>query len=126
MSYSYVLTRLKDPKEINKPDYSWTENVLNWATSLQEVKDKLTEIYPSAKNQWEEWKSQGEGESEIYIWGQIPSGPRFEFTIHLQPFPWLSVHTTDSEEVIRLGQRLGLSVLDVQAGKWIYVQDTFS
>lgn len=80
-------------------------------------------MYPSTHNQWEYVKSETQGTSEDYLWGQVPDGARFEFTIHSKPFPWLSVQTSYTEEVVKIAKSLGLSVLD-QSGEWIYIQDT--
>lgn len=88
------------------------------------MKEQLSKIFPSSRDQWEERNSVLEGDLSPYLWSQIPDGPRFEFTVHVKPFPWISIGTTDSEEVARVGRILGLSALDVQSGTWIYIQDT--
>jgi acetyl-CoA carboxylase beta subunit len=72
LAYTYILTRLKDPSETALSEFNWTKGVVDWAVSLDAIKDRLTKIYPSTANQWEEWEGGKEDMPERFLWGQIP------------------------------------------------------
>jgi hypothetical protein len=129
MSYDYFLTRLKSPPISSLREFDSADCLVDWGYAMEEVRDKLNELYPSAQDQWEYHETDYKGDPNPSFWGQVlDMSGRFEFIISNFSVPHLSIkgshHVNQKEEVIKIAKLLGLSAFDVQTGERIYLQDT--
>lgn len=128
MSYDYFLTRLNTPPISSLGEFDSADCIVDWGYTMEEIRDKLSGLYPSAHDQWEYHDTDYKGDPCPYFWGQVWDMPgRFEFVIQSSPVPLLiirsSLHVNQEQEIIKIAKALGLSVFDVQKAQRIYLQD---
>ncbi len=125
MSYVYFLVRLKKPPISSLRELK-DDVVDDWDFTVDDLRNKLSELYPSTKWEWREVRYEVGPMSVLR--GQVRgAASRFEFAIETWPFYRLridgSYNVDQTQEIIELAKRLGLSVIDMQTGERIYLQD---
>jgi len=116
MGYSYFLGRLKEPPISSLRELGSAKVVDDWGFTMEEVRDKLSELYSTV--QWQPEEVRYKEGTKPTIWGQVlDMSGRFEFRIATYPFGHLhlegSHHVSQSSEVIKIAKALRLSVFDV-------------
>ncbi len=126
MSYVYLLVKLADPPAASLRELV-EERTCDWLNTMEEVREQLGNLYPSAR--WEYRECDHKGEYDPTIKGYVlDMGSRFELLIQTRPFHAIMIdgshHVDQAEEVIKIARLFNLSAFDIQSGEVTFMQQT--